>query len=342
LKENLLVDGFCEETNTVYEFHGCFWHGCERCSSRLAAKRDALFLRRENTLRKEERVKRAGYNLVTMWECDFRKAIERDDELARFVKNERVTAQLHLKARDSFFGGRTNASKLYYKCEPGEQIKYYDVCSLYPFVNKYGKYPVGHPRIHVGPEACARLDIPRLEGLVKCTVLTPQDLYHPVLPYKCDGRLTFPLCRTCVEESCQTECEHEPEDRQLTGTYVADELRKAVEKHYRIIVIHEVWEYEVVQYDSTTKTGGLFSGYINNFLKIKQECSGWPSWCVTQDDRTRYIQNYYDREGVNLDPTKIAKNPGLRFVSKIMLNSFWGKFGPERELGADSDHQSTR
>jgi hypothetical protein len=26
--------------------------------------------------------------LVTMWECDFRKAIERDEELATFVKNE--------------------------------------------------------------------------------------------------------------------------------------------------------------------------------------------------------------------------------------------------------------
>jgi hypothetical protein len=132
------------------------------------------------------------------------------------------------------------------------------VCSLYPFVNKYGKYPVGHPRIHVGPEACALLDIQTLEGLVKCTVLPPQDLYHPVLPYKCDGRLTFPLCRTCVEESCQTECEHEPEDRQLTSTYVADELRKAVEKHYRIIVIHEVWESF-----STTRPqrpGGSFRG----------------------------------------------------------------------------------
>ena len=25
------VDGFCEETNTVYQFYGCFWHGCPRC-----------------------------------------------------------------------------------------------------------------------------------------------------------------------------------------------------------------------------------------------------------------------------------------------------------------------
>jgi hypothetical protein len=91
--------------------------------------------------------------------------------------------------------------------------------------------------------------------------------------------------------------------------------------------IIEVWEYDVVQYDPTTKTGGLFSGYINNFLKIKQDCSGWPSWCVTQNDRNRHIQNYYDREGVKLEPTKIAKNPSLRFLSKIMLNSFWRKLG---------------
>ena len=25
------VDGFCEKTNTVYEFYGCFWHGCPNC-----------------------------------------------------------------------------------------------------------------------------------------------------------------------------------------------------------------------------------------------------------------------------------------------------------------------
>ena len=25
------VDGFCEENNTVYEFCGCFWHGCPKC-----------------------------------------------------------------------------------------------------------------------------------------------------------------------------------------------------------------------------------------------------------------------------------------------------------------------
>ena len=25
------VDGYCEESNTVYQFHGCFYHGCVNC-----------------------------------------------------------------------------------------------------------------------------------------------------------------------------------------------------------------------------------------------------------------------------------------------------------------------
>ena len=25
------VDRFCEETNTIYDFYGCFWHGCPNC-----------------------------------------------------------------------------------------------------------------------------------------------------------------------------------------------------------------------------------------------------------------------------------------------------------------------
>ena len=27
----LLVDGWCAETRTAYQFHGCFWHGCPKC-----------------------------------------------------------------------------------------------------------------------------------------------------------------------------------------------------------------------------------------------------------------------------------------------------------------------
>ena len=31
-KYSFKVDGFCEETNTVYKFEGCLWHGCDACN----------------------------------------------------------------------------------------------------------------------------------------------------------------------------------------------------------------------------------------------------------------------------------------------------------------------
>ena len=40
-----------------------------------------------------------------------------------------------------------------------------------------------------------------------------------------------------------------------------------------------------------------------------------------------YIQEYAQKEGVSLNRWNITKNPGLRALAKLCLNSFWGKFG---------------
>lgn len=29
--KNIPVDGFCKDTKTVYQMHGCYWHGCIKC-----------------------------------------------------------------------------------------------------------------------------------------------------------------------------------------------------------------------------------------------------------------------------------------------------------------------
>ena len=76
----------------------------------------------------------------------------------------------------------------------------------------------------------------------------------------------------------------------------------------------------------------MFTDYINKFVKIKQEVSGQPKWCKTDDDKRKYIQDYYDREGIWLNTNNIKKNPGLRQLAKLMLNSFWGKFGQRTNL----------
>ena len=113
----------------------------------------------------------------------------------------------------------------------------------------------------------------------------------------------------------------------MAGTGVTDELKKALEKGYVVQRIYEVWHFdETQQYDPKTKTGELFTDYVNTFLKMKQEASGWPEWCQNENDRWNYIRDYHEKEGILLDYNNI-KNPALRALAKLMLNSFWGKFG---------------
>ena len=42
----------------------------------------------------------------------------------------------------------------------------------------------------------------------------------------------------------------------------------------------------------------MFTDYINTFLKKEQEASGWPKWCKADDNKRKYIEDYYNREGI--------------------------------------------
>ena len=48
-----------------------------------------------------------------------------------------------LNPRDALAGGRSNAIILYYE----GAADYVDFTSLYPYVQKYGRFPIGHPQI---------------------------------------------------------------------------------------------------------------------------------------------------------------------------------------------------
>ncbi|GIX98241.1 DNA-directed DNA polymerase [Caerostris extrusa] len=219
--------------------------------------------------------------------------------------------QDRLNPRDAFFGGRTNALKLFYE----GSAKYVDFTSLYPWVNKYCVYPIGHPEIITKDFK----DVDSYFGLILCRVIPPRALYLPVLPYRCQGKLMFPLCRTCTENMQQTICTHSDEERALTGTWVSEEVKLAKRKGY---IIAEI--YEVYHFPSTSDC--LFKHYIDLFLKIKQESSGWPRECETPSQKKNtYITRYKLREGITLDENNICKNPGRRQVAKLALNSFWGR-----------------
>ena len=334
--DSFFVDGYDPVTQTVYEFHGCRWHGCRSCFPRhrdikSAQNPDRTFTEMyDATLVKMQTLRNAGYRVVEMWECQWAKMVKNPLHPAHaFVKS--LTLPEPLVPREAFFGGRTGAVSLYAIIDErlGELIRYLDVTSLYPWVNKTATYPIGHPQIITNP---SHLDIGRYFGLALVDILPPEGLFHPVLPVRAGGKLTFPLCGTCVGEQQalpfleRTDvCSHTDAQRALRGTWCTPEIMKAIEKGYRLLQIHEVWHFPPCQ-----QRTGLFAEYVNTWLKIKQESAGWPGWCTDEAKKQQYLDQYKEREGIELDPQMVSKNAGRKATAKLMLNSFWGKFG-ERE-----------
>ena len=70
------ADGYCKENNTIYEFHGDYWHGNPKVFNPDDINEIVKCTYRElydKTLSRENKIKELGYNLVTIWENDWKK-----------------------------------------------------------------------------------------------------------------------------------------------------------------------------------------------------------------------------------------------------------------------------
>lgn len=71
---NFKADGYCKETNTIYEFHGDYWHGNPNIyhgsQFNKTTKRTFGELY-QSTISKEQQIKDMGFNLITIWESDW-------------------------------------------------------------------------------------------------------------------------------------------------------------------------------------------------------------------------------------------------------------------------------
>ena len=71
---NYKVDGFHKESKTVYEFYGCYFHGCFQCykgnqmNELIGRLMNELF---EQTKKRESDIIAAGYQIVSIWEHDW-------------------------------------------------------------------------------------------------------------------------------------------------------------------------------------------------------------------------------------------------------------------------------
>nr|CAD2188346.1 unnamed protein product [Meloidogyne enterolobii] len=177
-----------------------------------------------------------------------------DIEMRRSFKKYQDDGPINI--RSAFYGGRTGPLKLFHRAEPGQKISYFDVTSLYPFINVSTIYPIGHPEVHI-----LNKDVNWTKpsdniynlGILKLFVIPPSNIDVPVLPMKIgedqDERLLFPLCSTCAKEHPHGDvkenysCPHSDYQRGWVSTCTSIELNEALNEGYIVTKLFRVLEF---------------------------------------------------------------------------------------------------
>jgi len=224
--------------------------------------------------------------------------------------------------REIFYGGRTDVFSSY--CNNSEEdIHYIDVCSLYPYVCAFKMLPIGVPTYLIGKDIDAR----RLHachpdpyfGFAKVKVIPRSNDILGLLPSRDEfHRLVFSV---------------EPK----VGFWSTEELYLAEEQGYQIMEI-----YQVIHFTAENRSTTCFRGYMEHFLRIKQESEGWKklgasSEFPSEEEKEEVIEHLYQLNGNigRIRKEKVQKNPVRRQISKIFLNCLWGKFGQKTKAEAE-------
>lgn len=229
-----------------------------------------------------------------------------------FMKEKTIsvlTKKMYEFIKNGFFGGRTEVFRLHTKLtqeqiDLGWELHYKDVVSLYPTVQFFDELPCGQGVWKEEPVYTDTKDyIKNNFGFHEVDILPPAFLHRPLLPAKGE-KLMFDL----TEKKKQV--------------YPSAELEKALEIGYTITKIYKSLTFE--------RSRDIFKGYVQTFLKIKSECSGVPE--MYKGRVKDYIRDLKEHCGVELEEDKIIKNPGMKALAKLMLNSLWGKFGQRSDM----------
>ena len=326
------VDGYYEHLGQqhVIQFHGCFYHSCSNCyrHMRLTEKHPFYGLSHHDnymrTLTMDNELRKAGYILTVVWECEFNAHVLQDPHVEQFIHNLDITDRI--LPRDALFGGRCEAFKLYSNANmlpEGSFIDYYDFVSLYPSTMFGSAFPTYHYKVichDFGP-------IDTYFGIAKVRIRPPKNLYIPVLPLRINDKLVFTLCKTCAAQQSTDLCSCNDTARGWIATYATPEIVEACKLGYVVEAIYEVYHYDQSEcYDPKDPTSdiGLFTDYIKIFLREKTYASGFPDYCTSDEMKVDFVQKYKNDYGIVLDPAKMIPNTGKRSVAKTFLNSLWG------------------
>ena len=54
---------------------------------------------------------------------------------------------------------------------------------------------------------------------------------------------------------------------------------------------------------------------MNTFVGVKQQASGWPPGCDSEEQKQAYLDAFELAEGIRLIYEMVEKNPGLRLIA---------------------------
>lgn len=101
-------------------------------------------------------------------------AIFRSNFMAKSVKIPLIYNQMFTDIKNSYTGGSVDVFK-----PSGEDIYSYDVNSLYPYIMKKFKMPIGKVKYFIGDISLIYKNIPY--GIFEVEVITPKDIVNPIL-----------------------------------------------------------------------------------------------------------------------------------------------------------------
>ena len=86
------ADGYCENNNTIFEFHGCYYHGCKKCGkfepTKINPTTKKTFEELYNkTQKKKEYCINQGYKYIEIWECEWTDIKNSDELLDNYIDN---------------------------------------------------------------------------------------------------------------------------------------------------------------------------------------------------------------------------------------------------------------
>jgi hypothetical protein len=209
-------------------------------------------------------------------------------------------------ARKALRGGRTDV-RVFYKRWSMEDIfekkvygKYVDVQSMYPYVMYTKPVPVGKPVLirPTDPGVDRELTVDDLRGrfgFVRLTI-SPPDTYvhHPPLVHVYNSKLVAHL------------------KVWTRAVFTTVEVMDAVELGWKIDKIQWIMHYD--------QDADLFKDYIRKLISEKIHASSGPP-----EDFDQLAEEWWRRYEIKLEREKMCFNAGKRAISKMQVNSLWGK-----------------